>query len=63
MNRHLNGDPYLCDPFKEDCSAVYQAQKAAEARRKNGGDDGAEQEQEIEAAADDDEFSMNVFDF
>ena len=23
LNRHLNGDPYLCDPFKEDCSAVY----------------------------------------
>ena len=62
LNRHLNGDPYLCDPFSEDCSAIYQAQKAAEARRRNGGDNEQEQEQEIEVAAED-EFNMNVFDF
>ena len=33
LNRYLEGEPRLCDPFKEDCSAVYQAQKAADARR------------------------------
>ena len=37
LNRHLDGDPYLCDPFTENCSAVYQAQKAAEEEKEKEG--------------------------
>ena len=40
LNRYLNGDPYLCDPFEEDCSAVYQAQKAAEEAKDKEEEDG-----------------------
>lgn len=49
LNRYLNGDPYLCDPFGEDCSAVYQAARAAEQASNN-----EEVSQASEAAEDSD---------
>ena len=33
LNRYLQGDPYLCDPFTEDCSALYQAEREAAAAK------------------------------
>ena len=47
LNRYLNGDPYLCDPFTEDCSAVYQAQKAAEEAKKKGNEEDGQSVDEV----------------
>ena len=60
LNRKLNGDPYQCDPFKEDCSAVAQATRAAEAQNKK---DEQIEEEELEEVEDGDEFWNNMFDF
>ena len=59
LNRYLNGDPYLCDPFREDCSAVYQAQKAAELAKEEDGQTEDEVLEEIgEGGAVPDDFSV-----
>ena len=62
LNRYLEGEPFLCNPFEEDCSAVYQAQKAAEERKKEIEENG--DVETIDSEADDfDQSSFTVFHF
>ena len=61
LNRKLNPDNYLCDPFTEDCSAVAQATRAAEAEEAKNSKGDEEEEEEIDL--NDDEFWVSTFDF
>ena len=60
LNRYLEGEPKLCDPFVEDCSAVYQAQKAADAREAGNEADAEVEEEDLETI---DQTSFSVFTF